>query len=68
MLHSFMNVLPTLRPCTGGYGPLQADVIDVLMALGYSRTEAREGLNQVPEDVTKSEDKIRHALRALAKH
>lgn len=46
----------------------QADVIDVLMALGYSRTEAREGLAQVPEDVSKSEDKIRYALRSLAKH
>ena len=44
-----------------------ADVIDVLMALGYSRTEAREALAVVPGDVKDSEDKIRYALRSLAK-
>ena len=44
-----------------------ADVIEVLMALGYSRTEAREALMAVPGDITVSEDKIRFALRSLAK-
>src|SRR3989338_2700753 len=47
--------------------PVHTDVIDVLMALGYSRTEAREALSAVPYDVKESEEKIRHALRALAK-
>ena len=45
-----------------------ADMIDVLMALGYSRTEARQAVAALPKDITKSEDKIREALRALAKH
>lgn len=45
-----------------------ADVIDVLMALGYSRTEARQAVAALPASLTKSEDKIREALRALAKH
>jgi len=44
-----------------------SDVIDVLMALGYSRTEARQALAVVPGDVKDSEEKIRYALRALAK-
>ncbi|OGE77903.1 MAG: Holliday junction DNA helicase RuvA [Candidatus Doudnabacteria bacterium RIFCSPHIGHO2_01_FULL_46_14] len=47
--------------------PRHSDVIDVLMALGYSRTEAREALAQVPADLKDSEDKIRFALRSLAK-
>lgn len=45
-----------------------ADVLDVLLALGYSQSEARQALSEVPKDVTNSDDKIRTALRALAKH
>ncbi|MDP3741101.1 MAG: Holliday junction branch migration protein RuvA [bacterium] len=44
-----------------------ADAMDVLLALGYSRSEARGALQGVPKDVTDSEEKIRLALRALAK-
>ena len=43
------------------------EVVDVLMALGYSRTEAREALSAVPAELKDSEDKIRFALRSLAK-
>lgn len=43
------------------------EVVDVLMALGYSRTEAREALAAVPADLKDSEEKIRSALRSLAK-
>lgn len=45
----------------------QADVIEVLMALGYSRTEARGALSEIPVDLNNAEDKIKHALRSLAK-
>lgn len=45
----------------------RADVMDVLLALGYSRQEARKALLEVPKDVADSEEKIRLALRALAK-
>lgn len=45
----------------------QADVLDALMALGYSRTEARQAIAQVPKDTLTSQDKIREALKALAK-
>lgn len=45
----------------------QADVLDALMALGYSRTEARAAISQVPKDSLTSQDRIREALKALAK-
>ena len=45
----------------------QADVLDVLLALGYSRTEARDALAGLPKNLGSSEEKIREALRLLAK-
>lgn len=47
---------------------IHADVLDVLMALGYSRSEAREAIAALPPNLTSSEEKIREALRTLAKH
>lgn len=44
-----------------------ADVLDVLMALGYSRTEARKAIASLPKEMINSEDKIKEALRSLAK-
>lgn len=44
-----------------------ADAMDVLLALGYSRGEARKALSEVSKEVVDSEEKIRQALRALAK-
>lgn len=44
-----------------------ADAMDVLLALGYSRSEARKALNEVPKDVIHSEEKIKLALRSLSK-
>jgi len=52
---------------TGGATGGGSDVIAVLMALGYSRTEARDALSAVPVETTNSEEKVRQALRALAK-
>ena len=46
---------------------MHADVIDVLLALGYSRSEARRALAELPKDLTNADDKIRMALRSLAK-
>ncbi len=45
----------------------QADVLDALMTLGYSRTEARQAIAQVPKETLTSQDRIREALKALAK-
>lgn len=50
-----------------GVSQAQADVIDVLMALGYSRSEARAALQSVPQNLVNSEDKVKFALRSLAK-
>ena len=44
-----------------------ADVLDVLLALGYSRSEARQALAEIPKNLSSSEEKIREALRLLAK-
>ena len=46
---------------------VQADVLDVLLALGYSRSEARDALAGLPKNLGSSEEKIRDALRLLAK-
>jgi Holliday junction resolvasome RuvABC DNA-binding subunit len=46
---------------------VHTDVIDVLMALGYSRSEAQSALAIVPKELKGSEEKIRFALRSLAK-
>jgi len=45
----------------------QADVVDVLEALGYSKAEARAAMQQIPNSITDSQEKIREALRALAR-
>ena len=45
----------------------EADVVDVLEALGYSKVEARDALKQIPATVTDSQEKIREALRSLAR-
>ena len=45
----------------------QAEVIDVLMALGYSRSEARKAISIVPKEVKGSDQRVKEALRALAK-
>lgn len=59
---------------TGGIGGMpggkpyeHADVLDVLVALGYSQKEAREAVSVIPKSVTETNDKVREALRALAK-
>jgi Holliday junction DNA helicase RuvA len=46
---------------------IHAEVLDALMALGYSRAEARKAIAVLPTGLTNSDDKIREALRALAK-
>lgn len=52
---------------SSGMSSGHSDVIAVLMALGYSRTEAREALSAVPAGIDDAEERIRHALRSMAK-
>ena len=46
---------------------VQADVLDVLLALGYSRSEARDALAGLPKNLGSSEEKIPDALPLFAK-
>ncbi|TSA44759.1 Holliday junction branch migration protein RuvA [bacterium] len=51
---------------TPGMSVSHSDVLDALVALGYSVNEARRALGQIPSDIVDSGDKIRHALKFLA--
>ncbi len=48
-------------------GNVRGDEIDALMALGYSMQQAREALRLVDPGVSDSGDRIREALKKLAK-
>jgi len=43
----------------------EGDIIEALQSLGYSRQQAQETLKQLPEGLTKTEDKVKEALRLL---
>lgn len=66
-LREKVGEIASTKEASAGAVQAHADVIDVLMALGYSRTEARQATVSLPSNITNSEDKIREALRALAK-
>ncbi len=44
-----------------------ADVLEALKSLGYSPTEARDVLKKIPKTLTKTNDKIKEALKILGK-
>lgn len=46
---------------------IDQDAIEALTSLGYSVTEAREGLKQVPESITDVSARIRQTLKNLGK-
>lgn len=56
-------------PTSGGGSVVsaQSDEIDALISLGYSLQQARESLKQVDISITKSGERIREALKYLAK-
>lgn len=45
----------------------QQEVIDALIMMGYSASEAREALKAVPKDVTDISEKIKKALKGMKK-
>ena len=45
----------------------ESEIFDALSSLGYSDLQIREALRQIPGDLTKMEDKIKHALKYLSK-
>lgn len=50
-----------------GSATAQSDEIDALISLGYSLQQARESLKQVDSAIIKSGERIREALKYLAK-
>ena len=44
-----------------------ADVVDALVALGYSLKDVREAVNTLPKEVTGTQDKIRAILKMLGR-
>jgi Holliday junction DNA helicase RuvA len=48
-------------------GTVSGDEIDALMALGYSLSEARDGLRAADPNLKKSSERIRDALRKLGR-
>lgn len=53
--------LKTLRQ--SGAGQEDADALDALVALGFSRQKAKEALSQVPKDVVSLKEKVKEALK-----
>lgn len=45
-----------------------AEVLDALVALGYSRSEARTALRRVPKNVSGVSDRVREALKHVSGH
>ena len=49
----------------GGDIQVESDVVEALQSLGYSRTQAQEALKKLPENLEKTEDKVKEALKIL---
>jgi len=45
----------------------EADALDALISLGYSRNEAKDALGDLPKDLTSAEDRVKTALKKLGK-
>lgn len=45
----------------------EADALDALISLGYSRAEAREALSQIPREVRGAEKRVGEALKRLGR-
>jgi Holliday junction resolvasome RuvABC DNA-binding subunit len=43
----------------------ESDALDALEALGYSLSEARDALKNIPETVTGAGNRVKEALRSL---
>lgn len=41
------------------------DVVDALMALGYSQKDARDALRKMPEEITDTNERIKQALKSI---
>lgn len=57
------------NPKNEGVGSLRAesDIIEALKALGYSQNESRDALKNIPPDIQNTNERIKEALKILAK-
>lgn len=44
-----------------------SDALEALKSLGYSQNEAREALKELPKEITRTNEKIKNALKLLGK-
>ena len=54
------RVLPTAAGVSSGH---DGDVIDALIALGYSERDARQAVQKIPKDITDTNARLKHALK-----
>lgn len=59
--------ITTKTPEQEQYMKTDADALEALKSLGYSPTEARDVLKKIPKTITKTNDKIKEALKILGK-
>ena len=45
----------------------EVDTLEALKALGYSHTEVRSALRELPKEITNTSDRVKHALKLLGK-
>lgn len=45
----------------------EADALDALVSLGYSRKEAKDALQEIPKEILSAEEKLKQALKKLGK-
>lgn len=45
----------------------EVDALEALKTLGYSHSEAREALKNIPKEISGASDRIKHALKRLGK-
>ena len=45
----------------------EVDALEALKSLGYSHSEARDALKEVPKEIAGTSDRIKHALKMLGK-
>ncbi len=45
----------------------EVDALEALKSLGYSHSEAREALKDMPKEISGTSDRVRHALKLLGK-
>ncbi|MCG8483606.1 MAG: Holliday junction branch migration protein RuvA [Clostridia bacterium] len=55
------------NPMTGTEKGIKEETIEALVSLGYSRSEALDGIRQVSKEISSVEDMIKYALIALSK-